>query len=523
MHEFREQKGEKIDSYDVVDIYEGFPYFFYDVMDAELTEKERVFVKILEKIIHGRGSLEEIKTQFPKISKQFIEEFSDKIASPIGPSDITVKIPEMEIFNALKINLIALFKEFVPFVENHAGLANAVLDKSVGLGILAPLIRDHELEEIMVNGCKRPIFVFHKRYGMCKTNLFFDEAKDMDYLITKIANTVGKQFSTEYPLLDARVSGGNRANATHNLVTPYGSTLTIRKFTKVPLSIVNLVENNTISSEVAAFLWVMVEGMNIEPMNLIITGGAGSGKTTTLNVLSTFIPYQERVITLEDTLELDLGSRQNWIQMESKPETMGSKGVSMDSLLKNALRMRPNRLIVGEVRGPEAQTLFVAMDIGHRGCLGTLHSNTAREMLLRLKAEPMGVPDAMIPLLDLIVVQYKMYVRGKGVMRRIAHISEISSMQKTALLANVYEWKRDKDELVRTDVPSHIIEILAEKTMRSKNEVRKEMGIRQNIIEWMLKNNIRANPDVETIIQRYYYDPETVLKEVMKDLGKDLD
>jgi len=241
------------------------------------------------------------------------------------------------------------------------------------------------------------------------------------------------------------------------------------------MSVVDLIANNTISSQLAAFLWVMVEGMGVEPMNLIVTGGSGSGKTTTLNALSTFIKYPERIISIEDTLELKLGLRENWVQMESKPKMKGQEEVTMDDLLKNAMRMRPDRLIVGEVRGKEAETLFIAMDTGHRGCMGTLHSNSAKEMVLRLRSEPMSVPEALISLLNLVIVQYRIYVKGKGVERRILSVTEVSSMEKKALLSNIYEWDRSTDNIKRTDVPMRLIELIAEKTLKSKREVEREI------------------------------------------------
>jgi archaeal flagellar protein FlaI len=180
--------------------------------------------------------------------------------------------------------------------------------------------------------------------------------------------------------------------------------------------------------------------------------------------------------------------------------------------------MRPDRLIVGEVRGPEAQTLFVAMDTGHQGCLGTVHSNNAKEMIVRLKSEPMNVPEAMIPMLDLIILQYRMYVRGKGVLRRIAQVSEVSSLEGRPLLSNIFEWDRETDEVKRTKVPSHVIEKLAEKTLRTKKEVEREINVRKKILEWMHANKICSSTEVETIIQRYYYDPESLLEKVARDL-----
>ena len=158
------------------------------------------------------------------------------------------------------------------------------------------------------------------------------------------------------------------------------------------------------------------------------------------------------------------------------------------------------------------------MDTGHQGSMGTLHSNSSKEMLLRLKSEPMGVPESLIGLLDLIVVQYRMYVKGKGILRRVAQVSEVSQMEHQPLLSNVFEWDRKDDIVKRTDVPSRIIEILADKTLRTKKEITREINVRKKILQWMMKNNIRTNQEVETIIQRYYYDPESILEKVASEL-----
>lgn len=515
----REIKGTKLEEYGEISIYEGFPQFFYEVKLAKFSEEENIIYDALRAAIIGTRSTDEIMMKYPKLfSKEFMNNFKEKIIRPITYADALSKLLGPAEFDALRISLIALFKQYLKQVKSSAALSNRILDDAIGYGMIAPLMRDRFLEEIMINGHNRPIFVFHKTFGMCKTNLSVTNEKYVNSLILKIANTADKNFGMANPLLDARLLGGNRTNATYPLVTPFGPTLTIRKFTRIPLSVIDLIANNTLTHELAAFLWVMVEGLNIEPMNIIITGGAGSGKTTTLNVLSTFIRYQDRIVTIEDTLELHLGSRQNWIQMESKPKTKDAPEVTMDDLLKNSLRMRPDRIIVGEVRGAEAQTLFVAMDTGHQGSMGTLHSNSSKEMLLRLKAEPMGVPEAMIPLLDLMVVQYRMYVRGKGILRRIAQVAEVTQMEGKPLISNVYEWDRSEDIIKRSDVPSHTLDVLASKTMKSKKEIIKEINVRKRILEWMMMNNIRSNPEVETIIQRYYYEPETILEKVVFDM-----
>jgi len=292
--------------------------------------------------------------------------------------------------------------------------------------------------------------------------------------------------------------------------------LTIRKFSKIPLSVIDLIANGTLSSEIAAFLWVMIQGLGMHPMNTIITGGTGSGKTTLMNVLATFIPFEDRVLSIEDTVELDLGARENWIQMESKPSMKDSMAVSMDDLLKNTLRMRPDRIIVGEVRSREAQTLFVAMDTGHRGILGTLHSNSAREMMLRLKSAPMEVPEQMLPLLDMVIVMQRRYDKKLGIVRRVKQIAEIGRMEEKVLLNNVYELDRKTDKTNKANVPSSLMEELATSAGMSKNELKREIVIRKKILNFLLETGVRKRDDVEQVVQQYYFNPKGVLEKVFK-------
>ncbi|MFH1391342.1 MAG: ATPase, T2SS/T4P/T4SS family [Candidatus Diapherotrites archaeon] len=516
--QFAEKKGNKIDSYGQTVIHEGFPFFFYDVKEPKFNEEENIMKESLINLIMGRWSFDEVQGQLEKLfSKQFMEQFREKIIKPITYSGAMEYLLPTDDYNTLKLTLITLFKEFLPVVKNHSLLADKILGDSIGYGKINPFVMDESLEEVMVNSYDKNVFVFHKKYGHCKTNIDFSNKKALDNLLQKIAHTIGKKFDADNPLLDARLPDGNRANATFAYVTPFGPSLTIRKFSSVPLSIVDLISNNTISSELAAFLWVMVEGMGVEPMNLIVTGGSGSGKTTTLNALTAFVRYPERIISIEDTLELRLLGRQNWVQMESRPAMKGQEGVTMDDLLKNAMRMRPDRIIVGEVRGKEAETLFVAMDTGHKGSMGTLHSNSAKEMLLRLKSEPMGVPDSLIPLLNLIIVQYRLYVKGKGIERRVISVTEVSSMDNHALLSNVYEWDRGTDFVKRTDVPMKLMETLSEKTLKTKKEVEMEINVRKRILEWMMKNDIHFQPEVEVVVQQYYYNPEALLEKVLAE------
>lgn len=248
-------------------------------------------------------------------------------------------------------------------------LSELIVQNMIGYGKLDPLVRDDNLEEIMVIGTRKPVYVWHRRFNMCKTNIIFDEDREILNIIERIAREVGRRIDQQSPLLDARLPDGSRVNATIAPISIEGPTLTIRKFKKDPLTIVDLIKYGTMNLDVAALFWIYVDGLRIKPANILIAGGTGSGKTTTLNSLAMFIPPSERVISIEDTAELQLPI-EHWIRLETRPPNVEGKGeITMDDLVKNTLRMRPDRIIVGEVRGPEARTMFTAMNTGHDGAL----------------------------------------------------------------------------------------------------------------------------------------------------------
>jgi flagellar protein FlaI len=501
-------------------IREGFPYNAYAVTRTLLGDAEEKIAEALSSALNRSQHADEWAANLPpSLSKGFPSAFKTKILSLSDSLELVEKLPREEDWKMLSQKLEEIVGEFNVPAKNVPAFIVRVLDEGIGYGFLGELMRDGELEEIMVNGFMRNVFVYHRKWGMCKTNLVVSpHDTTILRIITKAAKYAGRAFHDHDPLLDARLPDGSRLNATYETVSPFGHSLTIRKFTSENLSLVELIANGTLSTELGAFLWLMVEGMNVNPMNVIITGGSGCGKTTLLNALTTLIRYRERIITIEDTTELQFKGRENWISLESRP-TLGSvTGVSMNDLLKNAMRMRPDRIILGEVRGEEAQTLFVAMDTGHGGILGTLHSNTAREMLIRLTTEPMSVPQSLLHLLDMIVVLQKVHDYKEGMKRRVYQLAEVSHLDQNVLLANIFERNPDTDIIMRTDTPSHLLQVMADISGKSKQRIMQELEVREKILEWMLRHNLRDSVNVEKIVQQYYFDPAAVLEEVNKDL-----
>ncbi|MDD4250661.1 MAG: CpaF family protein [Candidatus ainarchaeum sp.] len=382
--------------------------------------------------------------------------------------------------------------------------ADAVVREMVGYGLIDDLIKDDQLEEIMIVGPKKPVFVFHREFEMMQTNIEFFSEQEIEDLINKIAREVGRRVDVSAPLLDARLTDGSRINATIPPASISGGTLTIRKFRKDPYSIIDLVRMGTLSSEAAAFLWVSVDGLGTKPANMLISGGTGSGKTTLLNVLASFIPERERIVTIEDTAELNLPLK-HWIRLEARPPGLeGSGELKMDILTKNSLRMRPDRIIVGEVRHEEAFTLFTAINTGHDGCLGTVHANSPEETIVRVTNPPMNVPKIMLSGLDIIIVEHRYHDKKKGTIRRISEIAEVyGGIEGNPKTQTLFQRDAVKDYLERTIVDSNYLSQLRDFTGLSRDQLEAELYLRKQFIENLVENNIRELKEVSKLSQDF--------------------
>jgi len=406
--------------------------------------------------------------------------------------------------------------------DNIENIISSVMDEIfLGYGRIGALMRDEFLEEIMVNGVEVPVFVVHRKHGMCVTNIKFESVESINNIINWLSRYAGREINEDKPLLDAHMPDGSRANIAIPPAAPYGPAITIRKFKKLPYNIIDLISFGSISTDLAAFLWLCVEGMGISPIDMLIAGGAGSGKTTLLNALAMFIPKAERIVTVEDTLELNFEFLDNWVPLEASPAVI-EKAVKIDmhTLLKNSLRMRPDRVIVGEVRGKEAETLMVAMDIGLRGSMGTIHANNARETTIRLMDEPMNVPPRMLTLIDLIIVMNRISDRRKGMIRRITQVSEISGMERDVVqMGDIYLWDMNMDRIYKTEYPIILKEKISERCGIPKKRLDSELYVREKVLQYMLENNIRDNTSVLNVFQKYHIDPKLVISEIKSKIS----
>ncbi|KXA91257.1 hypothetical protein AKJ57_01940 [candidate division MSBL1 archaeon SCGC-AAA259A05] len=394
-------------------------------------------------------------------------------------------------------------------------MVKIIVRDMIGFGLLDILLEDDDLEDILVTATGKPVYVYHRRHGMCVTNIRFENEDELLHQIEKMGRRVGRRIDQQNPLLDATLPDGSRVNATIPPASLDGPTLSIRKFRRNPLTIVDIINYDTLSIDVAAFLWLAVEGLGIKPSNIIFAGGTACGKTTTMNAFSAFVPDRERIISIEDTAELNLPHK-HWVRLETRPPNVEGRGeITMDDLVKNALRMRPDRIVVGEVRGPEAMTMFTGMNTGHDGCMGTIHSNSARETVTRLTEKPMDVPEVMIPALDAVVMQQRIHHRKMGQIRRITEIAEVMGFENgKPQLSRIYKWNAKKDALGSTGVPSTIKKTIADFAGMEGSEIEREIKRRAVVLEWLREKEIRDVYKVGEVVQEYYRDPDAFFENI---------
>lgn len=459
------------------------------------------------------------KQKYSSEEKLLLSELRENLVDLAISSDESLQVNEDKLLNDIK-NF--LFAKLANNSQNNAisneyldNLARKLFQDLVGYGEIDPLIRDDNLEEIMVIGIDKPVFVYHREYGMMKTNILFKDAGEVMNLIDSIARQINRRIDQESPILDGRLPDGSRVNATIPPISADGPSMTIRKFKRDPLTIIDLINSKTISVELAAFFWLCFDGLGVKSANAIISGGTSSGKTTTLNALSSFINPKERIITIEDTLELQI-PHEHVIRMETRPPNVENRGeLTMNDLVKNSLRQRPDRIIVGEVRGSEAITLFTALNTGHSG-FGTLHSNDARETITRLTNAPMSVPNIMISAIDFIIMQNRIY-RSDGVsFRRISEVAEVSGIEEGVIQLNkIFEWDPQSDTIKNVGITSKTLTEIANVSGNSLNSLYDEIKNREIVLQHMVDQNIRLIRDVSTVLEMYYLDSQKVLNRIL--------
>jgi flagellar protein FlaI len=380
----------------------------------------------------------------------------------------------------------------------------------LGLGLVEIFLADDHIEEVVINNANEPIWVYHKKFGWLKTNISLDSEDQIYNYSTAIGMKSGREISKLDPLMDTHLITGDRVNATLFPISIKGNTITIRKFSRRPFTITDLVSFNSLDTDILTLLWLAIES----EMNIIISGGTATGKTTLLNALSVFIPPNQRVISVEDTKELNLPNFLHWVPLlirEPNPEGKGE--VKMLDLLVNSLRMRPDRILVGEIRRhKEAEVLFEAMHTGH-SVMGTLHAHTTRETIIRLMNPPISVPESMLAAVDLVLVMGRRRREGN---RRMIELSEVIPFigeddKYHVDLNTLFKFHLKTGELQEVEKSKRIFHDLIEYSGFTAEELQQEMKDKKKVLDWIIKEKIDDMNKIGVIIAEYYKNKEVIL------------
>ncbi|MDG7054058.1 MAG: type II/IV secretion system ATPase subunit [Nitrososphaerota archaeon] len=450
-------------------------------------------------VIQPRLSIND-KKNFDLIKKLLITELS------VSLTDIKSKEDAEKRLRKKIIQLIKKYRLEIP-TKNLSKIAYYAIRDFIYLGKIEPLMRDHMIEEISCDGTGIPLYVWHREFESIPTNVVFTTDKELNNFSRKISYMSGKHVSTANPIIDATLPDGSRINLTlGHEITKRGSTFTIRRFRADPITTIDLVKFGTMSSEIAAYLWYATE----KNATMLVAGGTASGKTTALNALTSFIRPGQKVVSIEDTQELNLPI-ENWIPAVSRQNfTDGKIGeINQYDLLRAALRQRPDIIIVGETRGREAYTLFQAMATGHGG-FSSIHADTVKATLTRLASSPMDIPKQLIAnTLDIITLQLKIRVKDRTV-RRIIQISEIAGLDEvtdTVKTHDFFKWDPITD-VHKCTGNSIVLNKIKERIGESTEQINEELRKRKLAIEWMVKNDIRQQKDVAREVQEFYADSD---------------
>ncbi|MBE0520384.1 type II/IV secretion system ATPase subunit [Candidatus Bathyarchaeota archaeon] len=384
----------------------------------------------------------------------------------------------------------------------------------VGFGRIDPLMRDPNIEDISCDGVNRPVYVWHRNYESVETNLQFESDEELDNMVVKLVHMSGKHVSSAFPVVDASLPGKHRLAVCYRReVTPFGTAFTIRKFREDPYSIIDLINLGTFSEEMAAYLWMCLENR----ASIMVLGGTASGKTTALNALTCLIKPGNKVITIEETAELNL-PLENWVSLIARQSYgLGGSiagGVTLFDLVKTSMRHRPDVLIVGEVRGQEAYVLFQALATGHGG-MCTMHAENIDTAVKRLTSKPMDISSAYIPLMNLVLsIQRVHLMKGgeKKAYRRIMNINEVADYEDYRC---TFKWHPTKDKQLPEFNKSIMLSAISERIGVGKPELLVEMNRRKDVLHWMRERNIRSYKDVAAIIAEYYARPEQIYGKVI--------
>lgn len=394
----------------------------------------------------------------------------------------------------------------------------SLIHELLGLDEIEFFLNDPNLEEIVINSSQEPVRLYHKKYGWLLSNFTPQSEMRIQNYANTIARRIGREITTLNPLLDAHLVTKDRANAVLAPIATKGNTITIRKFARDPWTCTDFINSGTADSQVLSLIWLMIQ----YEMNILVSGGTGSGKTSFLNICMPFIPPNQRIISVEDTRELQLPPYLYWCPLTTRePNPEGKGEVSMLDLIINSLRMRPDRIIMGEIRKKrEAEVLFEAMHTGH-SVYGTIHADTCEQTITRITNPPIEVPHSMLEAVHLNVVMFRDRRRN---IRRIFEVGEFmvdeEARQKGEIRFRsnvIYKWNARSDTIDQASQPQRLYTELYRHTGLTRSEVEADMAQKKAILEWLQRHKIRSILEVGKVFNRYYVNKENLMSIVEND------
>jgi flagellar protein FlaI len=384
----------------------------------------------------------------------------------------------------------------------------------VGFGKIDPLMHDPNIEDISCDGVNKPVYIWHRTFESIETNLQFESDEDLDNLVVKLVHMAGKHVSSAFPIVDASLPGKHRlAVAYRREITPFGTAFTIRKFRDDPYSIIDLINIGTFTEDMAAYLWICLENR----ASVMVLGGTAAGKTTALNALACLIKPGSKIMTIEETAELNL-SHVNWVSLIAR-QSYGLGGssvgeVALFDLVKTCMRHRPDLMIVGEVRGQEAYVLFQALATGHGG-MCTMHAENVASAVKRLTQKPMDISPAYIPLMNIVMSVQRVHMVKNGEKRAFRRVLSVNEIVDFENFVNPFKWDPIKDEQIADLSSSFLLGNISERIGLTREQLLAEMKRRGDILRWMRKKNIRSYKEVATIIAEYYARPKDISEKIL--------
>ncbi len=488
-----------------------------DITNMDKQSKEKYLEETLENIIADNNFkfIAPPKKEKPKKTDKKTEKTKEKKEKKPREKLFTKKKKE-ETDPKIKLN-----KEEQEEAEKHAKerVFYHIFREFLGYGKIDILMNDTGIEDISCDGQQAPVFIYHKKYNAISTNINFDSELELDSFVVRLSQISGKQISIYSPIVDGKLPDGSRLQTTLAKTVTKSSTFTIRKFKEKPLTPIDLIDFQSLSVEMAAYFWMAIE----RGASILFCGGTASGKTTALNALSLFIPSQNKIVSIEDTREVSL-PHNNWIAGTTREGFSASdektgKDINMFDLIRAALRQRPKVIIVGEVRGKEAYSLFQAMATGHTS-YATVHASDIHTLIQRLENPPIQLPRALLTSLDIIVFQNAVDIMGKTV-RRMTSVTEIVKLDPDTnqlIFMEPFKWVSKTDDRFESSGVSKILNNIRVQSDWSEEQINKELENRKTILTWMLKKNIRDYKDVGRIVADYAKYPEALVKKAKEEI-----